>query len=451
MYRKSILAPTLCLGLASLLLLPAQDAGAFSKIGGSLSVNQRDVRLFNNFVDTISNNNVRGFLDFPHALGAEQAIWKGAAEWGSAPRTDHGDISQSEIGNGLANFDPQWHGNSTGVGTTNHNTVSPISSCSSGVLAYLESPISDGWRIRFCETWFWADGPANIGGGTYDLQGVMTHEYGHALGLGHSNVNGSTMWPSIGSGAESSRSIEADDRAGLQCIYGSMSGSKPLITDVSVNTGAGTVTITGSNFDGSATNDVWFSNRNTTGTSTDPRVRVFSVAATGGGTSITVSIPANAGPGEIMVKNNGTSHSDLSNAYPTTLGEPLFGSTAFHNGLGGNPTCFQTLTNPQLGQPFNMSVDASGHPGGAGFSGVLIYAGSSQGTIIASGELLVDLTSTAYGLLLSSSSGGIDIHSTAPPADPSFFGAQGTAQGFTFSLSQTVLCNAETFEVGAAF
>lgn len=448
---KSPLAPLAGLGLAAALLLPAQQAPAFSKIGGALGVGQRDVRLFNNFADGVANNNVRGFPDFPFALGAEQAVWKGASEWGTHARSSSGDLSQSQIGNGTANFDPFWQGNSNGVGGTNDNIVSAISSCGGSTLAFTETPISNGWRIRFCDNRTWADGPANIGVNTFDLQGVMAHEYGHALGLGHSTVGGATMWPSIGSGAESERSIEPDDVDGMLCVYGSLSGSRPAVTAVLVDSGAGTVTITGSNFDTGATNEVWFTNRNVTTTGSDPRVRLFNVASTGGGTSITVSIPASAGPGEIMVKNDGGSHTDLSNAFPTDLGEPLFGEVAFHNGLGGNPACFQSTSLPQLGQSFDLQVDASGHPGGAGFSGALIYAGSSSGTVIAAGELLVDLTSTSYGFLIGASSGALDVYSTFPPADPSLLGAQGTVQGFTFSLAQTVLCNAENFTVGAAF
>ena len=447
MKKTRLFLPTAALGCAALLLAPAEEAVGFSKIGGSLGVGQRDLRTFNNFADPASNNNVRGFAEFPGWLGLEQAIWKGAADWNSAPRGSSGDITQAQIGDGQANFDVLWVGQANGVGGTNDNITSAISNCGGGTLAFTETPISNGWRIRFCDNHSWVDGPAGIGGGVFDLQGIMTHEYGHALGLGHSGVGNAPMWPSGGPGQTSLRSIESDDRAGLQCIYGASSGIRPTITGVSYS--GGNITIDGTGFDSGASNEVWFTNGNVTSTGGDPRVRVLNVPSTNGGTRITIAIPANAGMGEVAVKNSGGQNTDLSNTFPVTLDRPLFGESVFFNGSGSNPTCFQSTSLPQLGQPFNLTVDASGHPGGAGFTGVLVYSGSSLLPTV-SGEVLVDLASVQYGFLIGPSGGGVDLYSITPPAIPEAFGRTATAQGFTFSLSQTVLCNAEQITLGAA-
>jgi hypothetical protein len=447
MNTRLLFLPTVALGCAALLLSPSEDASAFSKIGGSLGVSQRDFRVFNNFADDATNNNVRGFAEFPGYLAAEQAIWKGSAEWNSSARGASGDITQTQIGDGQANFEAFFGGNTTRIGNTNDNIVSALSSCGGGVIAFTEIPIADGWRIRYCDDQAFADGPAGIGGFFFDLQGIMTHEYGHALGLGHSTVGNATMFPSGSVGQTTLRSIAPDDIAGLQCIYGSLSGSKPVISGVSVS--GGSITITGSGFDTGATNEVWFTHRNVTATGGDPRVRVFNVSSTGGGTSITVAIPGDAGAGEVAVKISGSLSTDLSNTFPTDLGEPFFGGSVFSNGSGSNPPCFMSTSLPQLGQPFNMQIDASAHPGGAGFSGVLVYAGSALIPTF-SGELLVDLGSPQFGFLIAPSSGGIDLYSSTPVANPSFLGVRGTAQGFTFSLSVTVLCNAENLTLGAA-
>ena len=60
----------------------------------------------------------------------------------------------------------------------------------------------------------WSDGGA---GGTIDFHTVALHEFGHAMGLGHSAVVGSVMEP-IYTGPR--RTLHADDIAGIQAIYG---------------------------------------------------------------------------------------------------------------------------------------------------------------------------------------------------------------------------------------
>ena len=53
--------------------------------------------------------------------------------------------------------------------------------------------------------------------GSFDLVTVAAHEFGHALGLDHSDVGGALMFPTY-SGPR--RFLDADDVAGIQAIYG---------------------------------------------------------------------------------------------------------------------------------------------------------------------------------------------------------------------------------------
>jgi hypothetical protein len=85
--------------------------------------------------------------------------------------------------------------------------------------------------ITLVQGWDWYAGadPAGIGSQQYDFQTVMTHELGHALGLGHSSDAASVMYGSLNPG-EVRRELLADDLAiptyggGTQLLQGTAAG-----------------------------------------------------------------------------------------------------------------------------------------------------------------------------------------------------------------------------------
>lgn len=83
---------------------------------------------------------------------------------------------------------------------------------------------SSGSRIIDADIVFWDSafqfytGSSGCSGGFY-IEDIAAHEFGHALGLGHSTVTGSTMYPSVSSCATGNRSLAADDIAGVEALY----------------------------------------------------------------------------------------------------------------------------------------------------------------------------------------------------------------------------------------
>jgi len=55
--------------------------------------------------------------------------------------------------------------------------------------------------------------------GEFFIEGVMVHEVGHVLGLGHSNVSGATMYPSVSSCNSGPAIIKADDKSAINDLY----------------------------------------------------------------------------------------------------------------------------------------------------------------------------------------------------------------------------------------
>lgn len=100
------------------------------------------------------------------------------------------------------------------------------------------------------ETYYWWDGTGKLvdadivfyegafhfytvsgcSGGIY-VENVAIHEFGHALGLGHSSLSGATMAPSMSSYCDLTQlTLEADDIAGIESLYPGGGSSTPAPT-----------------------------------------------------------------------------------------------------------------------------------------------------------------------------------------------------------------------------
>lgn len=55
--------------------------------------------------------------------------------------------------------------------------------------------------------------------GEYDVEGIMAHEVGHVIGIGHSNVSGATMYPSVSACNTGNRTLATDDVNAKNDLY----------------------------------------------------------------------------------------------------------------------------------------------------------------------------------------------------------------------------------------
>lgn len=136
----------------------------------------------------------------------QQAARNAFATWQAAIPTDFAEVNLANN----PNFRVGWF-------TGNHGDGSPFDGVGNVLAHAFYPPPCGGPRagdMHFDDAEIWA---LAHGGGAFDLETVALHEIGHLLGLDHSNVPGSVMFPSYGG---QRRALTPDDLAGIQTLYG---------------------------------------------------------------------------------------------------------------------------------------------------------------------------------------------------------------------------------------
>jgi hypothetical protein len=148
-------------------------------------------------------------LDLPMA-SAENSVRAGADAW----------HLQSD-----ANFRFSFGGQSTQT-TSAHDNVNLVlfRNASNGSAIATTYWWSSGSRILDADIIFWDEafrffsGTNGCSGGFY-IEDIATHEFGHALGLGHSASTSATMYFSTSSCNTHNRTLDPDDIAGVRALY----------------------------------------------------------------------------------------------------------------------------------------------------------------------------------------------------------------------------------------
>jgi predicted Zn-dependent protease len=105
--------------------------------------------------------------------------------------------------------------------TLNNNGRVCTGSCLAATLTgyYTGSTIYDADVYTSTRHPFFSSRESDGCSGEYDIDGVMVHEVGHVIGIGHSSVVGATMYPSVSACNIANRTLESDDVAAKNDLY----------------------------------------------------------------------------------------------------------------------------------------------------------------------------------------------------------------------------------------
>jgi len=135
--------------------------------------------------------------------------------------------------------------NNRGFATDGVNTVtwSVGNGCTGGCLAITALVLQSGQVITESDISFNNAATWNTGGSDYDVQAISAHEFGHCLGIHHTEVTRKNGRPTMYASyfGTNGRTLESDDRDALNCSFNRYESAvaKPVAGAVTAGVGAG--------------------------------------------------------------------------------------------------------------------------------------------------------------------------------------------------------------------
>lgn len=156
-------------------------------------------------------------MDLPTAA-IEPAIRIGADAWHVQ--------SGSPFAFVFAGFSTQTNNTNDGINLVMFRNASAGSALATTYSWFLGTRIVDADIVFWDADFQFVTGTSGCSGAFF-IEDIATHEFGHALGLGHSTVASATMYPSISACSQQSRTLDPDDIAGVLSLYPSTTPPTP--------------------------------------------------------------------------------------------------------------------------------------------------------------------------------------------------------------------------------
>lgn len=200
-----------------LALLLAASASAFVLLSPQRTWDNTPTYIVDNRGQSSITDSNGGVSATVNALKSNQA-WNGAGA-GTVINATSGSVSGWQLGDGIPML----------------NFRDPERACKGSCLAatftgFYESRNDGTYRIFDADivtntrySWTSENEPDGCSS-EFFIEGVMVHEAGHGLGLGHSGVSGATMAPSVAACNNGPATTSADDEAGIDALYGGGGG-----------------------------------------------------------------------------------------------------------------------------------------------------------------------------------------------------------------------------------